>query len=145
MKTKMKLLTLIFFTFPVLGFAQEAIDTIFRYEHPPIDLSTIVAPEGTIIAYADSAFQYPSNISYYVKFFDIDSNIVFEALRYNHYWIGKYIDYHKNGNIKTKGNYTAFIYRKNGKIKKYPRKTGKWTYFSKSGKFIRTENLKSKQ
>lgn len=140
----MRLLIFIFLSFPFLGFAQTPIDTLIAYEQPPIDRSTIAVSPGTTVVYYDSAYAYPNNTSYYVKFFDIDSNIVFEALEYNHYRIGKYIDYHENGNVKTKGNYTDFIFRKNGKIKKLPKKTGVWYYYSISGKLIRTENFGSK-
>lgn len=138
----MRLITFILLSFPILAFTQESVDTIIAYEHAPIDVSTIVATPGVITVYADSAYAYPSNISYYIKFFDIDSNIVFEGLEYNHYRIGNRIEYHQNGNIKVQGQYTNFVFRKNGKIKKHPKKTGKWTYYSKSGKLLRTEYLK---
>ena len=137
----MRLIAFIFLSLPIIGFTQTPVDTIVAYEHPPIDINTL-GPPGTIESYVDSAYAYPTNITYYIKFHDIDSNIVFEALEYNRHRIGKTITYHKNGNVKTKGYYTGPTYRRNGKVKKYPRKTGKWTYHSKTGKLIRTDYYK---
>ena len=86
---------------------------------------------------------YPKNKFYYLKFYAEDSIIAFEGLRYNHQFVGQYISYHKNGQIKTKGNHTPIKFKRNGVIKKGAQKDGTWTYFSKSGKIIRKEKYKN--
>jgi len=79
-------------------------------------------------------FFYPKNIENPATVYEFYDN--FSCKIYGHYIgktpVGKWYEYHENGNIKSIGDYEIF---NNGF-----RKNGLWQYFEKDGKLTKTEN-----
>lgn len=73
----------------------------------------------------------------YCKFYNKDSVIVEEGMWYREFYIGKYKSYYDDGKIKSIGCYTE-----DPKSDKAGDKIGKWLYYNKKGKLIKTENHK---
>ena len=120
-------------------YAQELVDTIQSYEGAYI---SDTAWGGQIEVITNKPYERPLNQVYYLKLYTKDSVLIQECLSYNGYYVGVWKDYYDNGNLKTEGLYSGVTYKKK-KIKKKPKKTGDWIFYTKSGKIIRRETYQN--
>ena len=69
----------------------------------------------------------------YCKFYNKDSIVILEGIWNPEFFKGPYKEYYNNGKIKTEGEYSTIE-------SEYGTKTGKWVYYKKSGRVIKTIN-----
>ncbi len=84
---------------------------------------------------------YFSNILYWERNYDKDNHLLFEALKYNSCFVGTFVNYWKNGKVKTKGQYltnTTGIWTSLQSRGLCSVQEGEWKNFDEAGKLIRT-------
>ncbi len=84
---------------------------------------------------------YFSNKVYWEKNYDKDNHLMFEALKYNSCYIGAFINYWDNGNVKTSGQYfqdTTVSIRNLESHGLCTIKDGEWKNYNKEGILINT-------
>lgn len=78
----------------------------------------------------------------HLKTYDLKGRLLTEGLQYTDCPIGSWTEYHKNGQIKLKGQYRSFLDSVPAPSNCSVR-DGQWNYYSSKGGLIKTENYKN--
>ena len=82
---------------------------------------------------------YFSNKIYWERNYDKDNHLLFEALKYNSCFIGAFVNYWKNGRVKTCGQFlrdTTVSLKKMPANEKCSTMNGGWKNFNEAGNLI---------
>ena len=100
--------------------------------------SALLVGKEESVALHDHLYEWPAHKPYYLRFYWRDQllleGVFFEGLNY-----GELKEY-KNGKLILKGDYTSdYTFKKNGTVKSYPERKGKWEFFNSKGRVYKTE------
>lgn len=95
----------------------------------------------TTVDYGKMPPVYFSNKVYWEKNYDNKNHLLFEGLKYNSCFIGAFINYWNNGNIKTIGKYLSDATGKMSDLQSRgfcSVQTGEWKNYDETGKLTST-------